>query len=42
MTLPLVGRVRLPEHAAGGFDHGDVHTPSGRVFVAHTANGTVA
>ena len=41
MTLALVGRVRLPEHAAGEFDHGDVHMPTGRVFVAHTANGTV-
>lgn len=41
MTLTLRGRVPLPRHASGGFDHGDVHTPTGRVFVAHTANGTV-
>jgi DNA-binding beta-propeller fold protein YncE len=39
--LTLVGRIQLPAHAAGGFDHGDVHLPTGRVFVAHTANGTV-
>jgi DNA-binding beta-propeller fold protein YncE len=25
----------------GGFDHGDVHANSGRVFVAHTANDTI-
>jgi DNA-binding beta-propeller fold protein YncE len=41
MTLQLRGRVVLPAHSAGGFDHGDVHAASGRVFVAHTANGTV-
>jgi DNA-binding beta-propeller fold protein YncE len=41
MGLTRLGTVRLPQHAAGGFDHGDVHRPSGRVFVAHTANGTV-
>jgi DNA-binding beta-propeller fold protein YncE len=35
------GSVDLPAHAAGGFDHGDVHRATGRVFVAHTANGTV-
>jgi DNA-binding beta-propeller fold protein YncE len=33
--------VDLPRHASGGFDHGDVDQASGRVFVAHTANGTV-
>ena len=41
MTLALRGSVRLPAHGEGGFDHGDVHLPTGRVFVAHTANGTV-
>jgi DNA-binding beta-propeller fold protein YncE len=41
MTLQLRGYVGVPEHAAGGFDHGDVDRASGRVFVAHTANGTV-
>ena len=39
--LVLDGHVALPSHAVGGFDHGDVHLASGRVFVAHTANGTV-
>ena len=41
MTLTLLGHVALPSHANGGFDHGDVHAATGRVFVAHTANGTV-
>lgn len=40
-TLTVVGRVQLPAHTSGGFDHGDVHLASGRVFVAHTANGTL-
>ena len=39
--LTVVGQVALPAHDDGGFDHGDVHRPTGRVFVAHTANGTV-
>src|SRR5438874_13558799 len=41
VTLALCGFVDLPPHAAGGFDHADVHLPSGRVFVAHTANGAI-
>jgi hypothetical protein len=41
MTLVFRDNVALPKHSAGGFDHGDVHPSSGRVFVAHTANGTV-
>jgi DNA-binding beta-propeller fold protein YncE len=42
MALELRGEVQLPAHQrAGGFDHGDVHFGSGRVYVAHTANGTV-
>ena len=41
MTLTLRGSIDLPPHAAGGFDHGDVHLVSGRVLVAHTANDTV-
>ncbi len=41
MALTLRGFVDLPPHAKGGFDHGDVHLESGRVFVAHTDNGTV-
>ena len=41
MTLQLRGFIDLPRHLTGGFDHGDVDRASGRVFVAHTANGTV-
>jgi DNA-binding beta-propeller fold protein YncE len=41
VTLSLRGYVDLPRHASGGFDHGDVDQASGRMFVAHTANGTV-
>jgi DNA-binding beta-propeller fold protein YncE len=41
MTLELRGDIALPPHETGGFDHADVHPPSGRVFVAHTALGQV-
>lgn len=41
MALTLRGFVDLPAHTQGGFDHADVHLESGRIFVAHTANGTV-
>ncbi len=41
MTLTLRRSIDLPSHPSGGFDHGDVHLASGRVFVAHTALGTV-
>jgi DNA-binding beta-propeller fold protein YncE len=41
VSLALRGHVALPAHVAGGFDHGDVHLNSGRIFVAHTANGTI-
>ena len=42
MGLRLRGEVQLPAHVAdGGFDHGDVHLPTGKVFIAHTANGSV-
>ncbi|HEV2550628.1 MAG TPA: YncE family protein [Stellaceae bacterium] len=41
-TLRHIGYVELPEHiGAGGFDHAAVHTPTGHVFVAHTANDAV-
>jgi DNA-binding beta-propeller fold protein YncE len=34
--------IDLPPHApGGGFDHGDVDLETGRVFIAHTAAGTV-
>ena len=42
MALELLGEIQLPAHAGpGGFDHGDVHQASGRIYVAHTANGTI-
>ena len=42
MALQHVGYVDLPAHAkAGGFDHAAVHEPTGRVYVAHTANDAV-
>jgi DNA-binding beta-propeller fold protein YncE len=41
VTLVLKRSIELPAHSSGGFDHGDVHLPSGRVFLAHTATGTV-
>src|SRR5437773_12574025 len=39
--LVLRRYVELPPHTASDFDHGDVYRPSGWVFVAHTAEGTV-
>jgi DNA-binding beta-propeller fold protein YncE len=40
--LHLASHVDLPEHRrTGGFDHAAVHAPTGRVYVAHTANDTV-
>lgn len=41
MALLLRRSIDLPPHPSGGFDHGDVHLDTGRVFVAHTALGTV-
>jgi DNA-binding beta-propeller fold protein YncE len=41
VTLKLARWIDLPPHPSGGFDHGDVHLATGRVFVAHTAMGTV-
>jgi DNA-binding beta-propeller fold protein YncE len=41
VTLVLRRSIELPSHPSGGFDHGDVHLQSGRVFLAHTAMGTV-
>jgi len=42
MALEHLGFVDLPAHAgAGGFDHAAVHEPTGRVYVAHTANDAV-
>ena len=48
LTLKFNQFVNLPPHsqneegvARGGFDHGDVHKSSGRIFVAHTAAGSI-
>lgn len=41
MALTLARSIELPRHPSGGFDHGDVDLRTGRVFVAHTAMGTV-
>jgi DNA-binding beta-propeller fold protein YncE len=42
MALRLLGYVDLPPHAnTGGFDHAAVHAPTGRIYVAHTANDAV-
>jgi len=37
MSLQIRQTIQVPPHRAGGFDHADVHPPTGRVFVAHTA-----
>ena len=42
MTLRRLGFVELPPHVGpGGFDHAAVHEPTGRIYVAHTANDAV-
>jgi len=42
MPLRHLGFVALPAHAKpGGFDHAAVHEPTGRIYVAHTANDAV-
>jgi len=41
MPLQFRQAIDLPPHETGGFDHADVHRPSGRVFLAHTALGQV-
>ena len=42
MSLRHLGFIDLPAHAkAGGFDHAAVHEPTGRIYVAHTANDAV-
>ena len=42
MTLRLLGHIELPEHrSGGGFDHADIHSPTDRVYVAHTANDSI-
>src|SRR5512144_7787 len=42
MPLQHLGYIELPAHAkSGGFDHAAVHAPTGRIYVAHTANDAV-
>src|SRR5215471_7507221 len=41
MALAPVGSVSLPPFRDSGFDHGDFHLASRRIFVAHTAQGTI-
>jgi hypothetical protein len=42
MTLRLLGHIELPPHRSnGGFDHADVHSPTNRIYVAHTANDSI-
>src|SRR2546421_3200108 len=41
MALTPLGSVDLPPFQASAFDHGDVHLATGRIFVAHTAVGSV-
>ncbi len=42
MSLAHIGDIALPAHAGpGGFDHAAVHGPTGRLYVAHTANDAV-
>ena len=39
--LRRVAGIRLPPHSEGGYGHADVHLPTGKVYIAHTANGCV-
>ena len=39
--LRLLKRIPIPPGRSGDFDHGDVDPVTGRVFVAHTSEGTV-
>ena len=42
MALTHLGYVDLPTHVgSGGFDHAAVYQPTGRVYVAHTANDAI-
>jgi DNA-binding beta-propeller fold protein YncE len=42
MGLRLLGYVELPANRAqGGFDHADIHSPTDRLYVAHTSNDAV-
>jgi DNA-binding beta-propeller fold protein YncE len=42
MSLQLLGYIELPGNSKpGGFDHAAIHRGSGRLYVAHTANGAL-
>jgi YVTN family beta-propeller protein len=41
MRLAEIGRIDLPHGESAGYDHGDVHGPTGRVFLANTELGQV-
>jgi DNA-binding beta-propeller fold protein YncE len=42
MTLRLLSHIELPPNRSkGGFDHADIHLPTTRLYVAHTANDAV-
>lgn len=41
MSLIFSKYIDLPRHDSGGFDHGDVDSASGKIFVAHTANHSI-
>src|SRR5262245_37525811 len=42
MALRLLGHVELPAHRSkGGFDHADIHSPTDRLYVAHTSNDSI-
>jgi DNA-binding beta-propeller fold protein YncE len=42
MALRLLGYVELPANQAkGGFDHADIHSPTDRLYVAHTSNDAI-
>src|SRR6516225_8139187 len=42
MPLRLISHIDLPAHRSnGGFDHADIHSPSDRLYVAHTSNDSI-
>ena len=41
MVLALYQYIDIPPYSVSKFDHADVHKPTGLVFVAHTANGSI-
>src|SRR5947207_7590059 len=42
MALRLMSHIELPAHRSnGGFDHADIHSPTDRIYVAHTSNDSI-